>query len=143
MTSNPDVDFYLALSKVIKEIPKLFFDKTNPHFKNRYITLSGVIEAIDPVLEANGFILLAPAHNGAIELRLIHIETGQCDVARYEYDSNLPAQQVAGATTYARRYALMCYFNLAAEDDDGNLASTPHTTENGPASTRSSRRTNR
>lgn len=103
---------------------------TNPHFRSRYVTLEGVIEAVTGPLSDHGFMLTQE----------VTAEPSVCTVLRHKDDpvwqltSNVPLvlgkqdmQGLGSAITYARRYGIMSLLNLPAEDDDGNGASgTPN-----------------
>lgn len=132
----------------IRRRAELKFDASNEGFKrngraSRYITLGGVLEALNPLLDEHGLVLMQrPECRGGV----FGIETVIRE-ARPEFDeddchvfdpkdypnfiqgfwpielSSNP-QKVASATTYARRYSVLCCLALTADDDDdGNVAS--------------------
>lgn len=99
---------------------------TNPHFRSRYVTLEGVIEAVTKPLADHGFFLSQQVYSG---------ENGSCvstilmheDDETWRMTSHVPLvlnkndmQGLGSAITYARRYGIMSLLNLPAEDDDGN-----------------------
>lgn len=100
----------------------------NPHFKNRYVELNQIIDALAPILTEQGLSLTMPLTNvdgrPAISVVITELEDGG-DVI--ESTITLPElqdpQKMGSAITYYRRYALMSFFNLKAEDDDSNVAS--------------------
>lgn len=107
-------------------------DARNPHFKNSYLTLDGLLEKILPVLRNNDILLTQPvAVSGgelALDTRLYHVPSGT------EILSTMPLNKLqredpqgqGSAITYARRYSLMSMLGLVAdEDDDGNAAQAP------------------
>lgn len=122
----------VALAKARSEFPELTFDSTNPHFKNRYLSLKGLLNAIKPVLAANDLLIVQTVSNTggpqpapALTTRLIHLPSNE-----YIEDTMLLSavktdpQAQGSAVTYARRYAVVTLLDLVAdEDDDGNAAS--------------------
>jgi hypothetical protein len=106
-------------------------DATNPHFQSKFVSLAGVITAIDQALDANGLIVLQPTRIGddgktVLVTTLLH-ESGEWIAGEYPITAakqNDP-QAEGSAMTYARRYALMAMVGIAPEDDDGNAASAP------------------
>lgn len=121
-----------ALAKAQTEFPELTFDSTNPHFKNRYLSLKGLLAAVRPVLAANNLLIVQTVSNTggpqpapALTTRLIHTESNE-----YIEDTMLLSavktdpQAQGSAVTYARRYSLVTLLDLVAdEDDDGEAAS--------------------
>lgn len=120
------------IAKLIKarsEIQPPKKEGTNPHFRSKYVTLEGCIEAVTEPLAKNGFFMTQEV-----------IDSGEarptvCTKLHHESDpawsmvSNVPLvlskqdmQGLGSAITYARRYGIMSLLNLPAEDDDGNGA---------------------
>ena len=111
------------------EAPALQKNAINPHFRNRYISLDALMDAILPPLNKAGVIVLQMPTiadgQPALTTRIIHVETGEC------IESTMPLvlekenpQGQGSAITYARRYSLMAMLGLVAdEDDDANAAS--------------------
>ena len=121
------------ISKLIKarsEIQPPKKEGTNPHFRSKYVTLEGVIEAVTEPLAKQGFFLAQevndyPDGRPAVSTILRH----ESDEA-WRMTSSVPLvlskqdmQGLGSAITYARRYGIMSLLNLPAEDDDGNGAS--------------------
>jgi hypothetical protein len=121
-----------ALAKAQSEFPELTFDSRNPHFKNQYLSLKGLLAAIRPTLAANDLLIVqtvsntgGPSPAPALTTRLIHVESNE-----YIEDTMLLSavktdpQAQGSAVTYARRYAVVTLLDLVAdEDDDGEAAS--------------------
>ncbi len=98
----------------------------NPHFKNGYVTLNQIIDALRP-LEIDMKIsitmpLTSCVGQPAISLIIKDLEDGG-EFA--ETIMPLPQlqdpQKMGSAITYYRRYMLMSFFNLKSEDDDAEL----------------------
>jgi len=116
------LDFRINVDSVTK-------DGVNPHFGSGFATYNAVQEAITPTLDMLGMLVIQSPMilDGANVLNTkIYLADNPSDMI----ESNLPLltpkgdmQQLGGALTYARRYALLSLFGLATEDDDGNKAS--------------------
>lgn len=112
-----------ALAKAQSEFPKIVFDATNPHFKNRYASLANILACVTPTLSRHKLVL-----TGSIEFtektamysaKLYHPEHTeflecQCPIIVSKND----AQGFGSGLTYAKRYAVSTILNIAADDDD-------------------------
>lgn len=116
-----------ALTLARAEIPVIIKDAENPHFKNKYASLSTIIETVTPILLKQGIVVVqGPYSEGdltGVETTLWH-DSGESLSSRLALRPTKNDPQGAGsAITYARRYALSAMLNLATEeDDDGNGA---------------------
>jgi hypothetical protein len=117
-----------ALAAARKSFKKVVKDSNNPFFKSKYADLATVIEAVTPALCENGLIVLQSCRvqdNLAIITTKLAHSSGQwlqdelaLPMAKFD------AQGAGSAFTYARRYSLSAFLNVAADtDDDGNAAS--------------------
>ena len=113
------VKFHSVMGKVSK-------DAANPFFKNKYASLSNIIEAVTKPLNDNGLsILQLPSIEGLTTL-LLH-ESGEwiSSVSATPVKDATDPQKLGSAITYARRYALGAILSLNIdEDDDGQKAAT-------------------
>lgn len=112
------------------------FDATNTHFRSKYATLPAYLDAVCPALRANGLMLtqgtVVAGGFTVIETRITHAASGQWIGSEYPVHPVKPDPQAEGsALTYARRYALSALLGLAADDDDGNTASSNAAAHNG------------
>ena len=120
----------LALARAKLKFLPVLKTKSNDHFKAKYANLAGHLEAIDAALTENGLYFSqgtsVTEHGGIIvNTRVTHIETGEWVGCQYPVSTaGQTPQQIGSALTYARRYSIANLFGLAAEDDDGNAAST-------------------
>lgn len=131
------------LLEVQREGVELVKDARNPHFRNSYITLDKLLEAVIPILNSKDIVLLqmpATTETGQPALTTMFVDTETGDT----FDGTMPLilqkqdpQGVGSAITYARRYMLMSALGLVAdEDDDGNAGSSnDQGTENAPVTT--------
>lgn len=103
-------------------------DSANPHFKNRYVSLEGVIDAARPHLQENGLVFTqAPGRviDGCIEVttRITHAESGEWQQSTMHIPLAKRDPQGAGsALTYAQRYSLMAALGLPPTDDDAETS---------------------
>jgi len=118
------------IAKIQFEIDGLSKKEDNPFFKSKYVDLNQIIDAIRPLEVENQISITTPLTNvgglPAIALCITDLENDAEDIS---FIVPLPQltdpQKMGSAITYYRRYMLMSYFNLKAEDDDGNFASKP------------------
>jgi hypothetical protein len=117
-----------ALPAAQHAIAKVTRDATNPHFNNRYATLTEIAEAVLPAMNEAGISVLQPATSspGAVEVTTILLHaSGQWLRATHMVPvSKNDAQGVGSALTYARRQALQSLLTVApaGEDDDAEAA---------------------
>lgn len=121
----------LAAQKQIRFAAK---DAKNPAFRSTYADLPSVIDAIKPALNESGIVFvqtMSPSESGflAITTRLMH-ESGEWieDTATMPLQKHDP-QGYGSAVTYGRRYGLAAITGLYQDDDDGNAASGPKTSQ--------------
>jgi len=114
-----------ALVKFQGMMLKVGKDSINPHFKNRYASLSTIIEATQkPLADCGLAIIQLPEGENCLRTMLVH-ESGEFISESYRMTpSKNDPQGLGSAITYQRRYALGAILNLNIdEDDDGNQAS--------------------
>jgi hypothetical protein len=114
-----------ALVKFSGKMTKVGKDAVNPHFRNKYASLSNIIEGTQGALAECGLaIIQLPAGEHQLTTILMH-ETGEYISETYTMrPSKNDPQGLGSAITYQRRYALGAILNLNIdEDDDGNEAS--------------------
>lgn len=111
-------------------------DANNPFFNSKYVTLDGVVRAIDDALEGTGITYTQEATSEgnfvSVATYILH-ESGQyllfepLTVPTTKAD----AQAFGSAETYARRYALAAAFGVASDiDDDANEVSGKNAPKN-------------
>lgn len=103
----------------------------NPHFKNKYADVNEVIGVLKPALNEVQLVLTFTQVQDYLIACVADPETGASISYAYPSKSEASkAQDVGSGQTYGRRYWQVNYFNLEADDDDGNVASgvTPVTT---------------
>ena len=124
-TSESITNIAKALVAFGKSMPKVPKDKVNPHFKNKYATLSIMIEKATPHLTANGLVIVQQIDGDSLTTTLIH-ESGEYMTATASMPCAAPSnpQAMGSAITYARRYAYGSILSLDIDDDDDANAAT-------------------
>lgn len=120
-----------ALSAFQGEVEQPKLNKENPYFKSRYVDLSGVLNAVQPILAKNNLCVAQLIVGNDLVTMLSH-KSGQwfksvCPIGTYK------SQQDRGsAITYTKRYAICALLGIAADtDDDGNSATDTDTKSGG------------
>jgi hypothetical protein len=119
-----------ALAKAQSKIRNAEEDKSNPHFKSKYATLSSIWDACRGPLTENGLsVVQIPIESGGkfyLETMLIH-SSGQYLKSTFPINVGLKIQETGSQITYARRYALSSIAGVAPgevldDDDDGEAS---------------------
>ncbi len=117
----------LALAKL--EYKPLKKSKYNPFFKSYYADLADVIEATGEALSKHGLAILQgpnSADGKTVLSTFLGHKGGQWmeSVLALKPEKDTP-QGLGSAMTYGQRYSYQAMVGIAAEDDDGQEASTP------------------
>ena len=135
MQSENTGDLSAALSKAQASMQAAKFDKTNPHFKNKYASLAAVIDAIRKPLAENGlaYTQTTEIRDGGFVLVTTLRHGAQWVASEYPLPIAAKPQELGSALTYARRYSLSAIACIAAdEDDDAEGARTTDQTASTP-----------
>lgn len=118
-----------ALAKFQGEVKDPAKDTNNPFFKSKYVPLDGLLNAVRPVLAANGLSFMqflgGDGQTITVTTLLLHesgewIESEPFPLKPVKTDP----QAYGSACTYGKRYALSAALGIGwEEDDDGNDAS--------------------
>jgi len=108
----------LEFQKRVQAVKK---DGVNPHFKNKYATLTQIISEVKPILSELGIVLMQPIKDGNVGTMLMSGD--EIIESSLPLPITLNPQQMGSAITYYRRYTLASLLALEIEDDDGNEAS--------------------
>lgn len=118
-----------ALAHAQGEFDAAVKSSVNPHFRSRYADLETIINATAPALRSHGLVVVQTfghLETGEPSLRttLAHSSgewiAGEQILLMGKHDP----QSLAGASTYARRYGWQAIVGIAAEDDDGETATS-------------------
>lgn len=118
-----------ALLKAQSEMSNAKKNGLNPHFKSKFADLNSVREAVMPLLNENGIIVLQPMvtieGSEYVKTVLLH-ESGESieSFTKILCKSQNDPQAYGSGVTYARRYGLQSLLSIGADDDDGNAAAT-------------------
>jgi len=129
------MSIYKKLFEAKKEIGKITKDAKNPFFKSNYLSLNGLIDAVEPILSKHGLLLLQPIEEGRVTTRIIEIIEGDVTESSMQLPNIQDPQKLGSAITYFRRYTLQSLLGLQAEDDDGNSATKQVKIERKPSIT--------
>ena len=127
------MSIYKKLFEAKKGVGTILKDSKNPFFKSNYLSLNGLIEAIENVLNENDLVLLQPILNGCVRTEIFDIDTGDNVFSEIQLPNITDPQKLGSAITYYRRYTLQSLLGLQAEDDDGNSATKQVSEERKPA----------
>lgn len=136
MQSETTAELSTALAKAQAGMKAATFNRTNPHYKNRYADLASVLDAIRKPLADNGLSVTQTTEirdGGFVLLTTLRHATGQWVSSEYPLPTAAKPQELGSALTYARRYSLSAIACIAADEDDdaegaresGQTASTP------------------
>ena len=117
------MNLHEKLFKLRSEVGKVSKDSDNPFFRSKYFDVNGLLEHIQPLLDAHKLLLTQPIEDKAVMSRLTDIESGESVVSSLTLPDIQDPQKIGSAITYYRRYTLASLLALQAEDDDGNKAS--------------------
>ncbi len=118
-----------ALLKAQLDIRNAIKDSTNPHFGNDFASLTSVIAAVKPALNAHGIaVVQVPGFADGVatlETTLLHTSGEWMAGTSASPVTKKDPQGVGSAITYLRRYSLAAIGCIGQEDDDGNDAASP------------------
>jgi hypothetical protein len=118
-----------ALVKFHASLKPIQKDAQNPFFKSDYLTLSGIIDAIRPLLSANGLAVIqsmkVDSGNNILITTLLH-ESGESLSSEIILPGHADPQRFGSLVTYYKRYQLqaLLLISTSEEDDDGNSVSS-------------------
>jgi hypothetical protein len=124
-SQTPTSDLVAALA----ELDNVKANKVNPGFKNRYVSLDALLDAIKPVLLDHDLALIQTlvSQDGKVGVSTAFLHTSG---ERFEFGTllvkaeGLTAQQIGGAITYIRRQSIQTACGISVDlDDDGAVAS--------------------
>ena len=124
-TQTPTADLVAALA----ELDNVKANKVNPGFKNRYVSLDALLDAIKPVLFEHNLALIQTlvSEEGKVGINtaFLHASGERFDFGRLMVKAEgLDAQKIGGAITYIRRQSIQTACGISVDlDDDGHQAS--------------------
>lgn len=132
MKSSENIELLAqAMAQFQGECPVVAFDSTNPFLKNKYASLSAIVQATKPHLAKNGLSVLQFVTQEGLATRIIH-KSGQwiegvTPMLPIGEEKGKSAAQVYGSIiTYLRRYTFSAALGVVADEDtDGNALVKP------------------
>lgn len=115
---------YEAIENVRREVGVIQKTGHNPHFKNDYMTLTGIHSELDKLLDSHDLIV-SQFVDGLRLVTAVYIKGFEDEklVTEIPLVGANNMQQLGSAITYARRYSIVAIFGILDKDDDGNEAS--------------------
>jgi hypothetical protein len=118
-TSESITSIAVALHKFHGLMGKVGKDAVNPHFKNKYASLSNIIEATTPHLNAVGLSIIQLPCESGLETMLLHTSGEYISSVSLTPCKDVSNPQALGsALTYAKRYSYAGALNLNIDEDD-------------------------
>jgi len=124
-------ELHKALVEAQAEVKNPEMDAVNPHFRNRYASLKSCRDAIIPVFNKHGLVIMQmpglTEQGVTLKTELLHIsgEIKDCGTLVIPVDKS-NAIAIGSALTYARRYSIQTVAGVVGDpDDDGEEASKP------------------
>jgi hypothetical protein len=121
-------ELVVALSKAQGKMEPAKFNKTNPHYKNKYADFKSCMDACRIPLSENGLSVMQYCEDIGGRLTLVtmlaHV-SGQWIKSDFPLiPKNMDSQSIGSAMTYAKRYSLSCMLGIVSddEDDDGEAS---------------------
>lgn len=119
-----------ALSKAQGMMEPAKFNKTNPHFKNKYADFTSCMEACRLPLSSNGLCIMQYSESIGDNLKLVTMlahTSGQWIKSYLPLSSGKTCQQLGAEITYMKRYGLSAMLGIVSDedvdsDDDGESA---------------------
>ena len=106
-----------------QEIGKVVKNAKNPHFKNTYADINAIVDAVEPILNKHGLMLIQPIEDGIVKTKVINVENGETIESAMPLVMSGTPQAMGSQITYYRRYTLQSLLCLQVEDDDAQIAS--------------------
>lgn len=110
-----------SLAKAQAALKAAPYNRTNPHFKNKYADLASVLDTIRKPLADQGLSITQTTElrgeTFCLVTTLRHV-SGQWIASEYPLPQTARPQELGSALTYARRYSLSAMACIAADEDD-------------------------
>jgi hypothetical protein len=110
-----------SLVKFQSELKPAGKDSVNPFFKSNYLSLSGILDHVLPILTSNGLSIVQPMKilDGQTVLitKLIHI-SGEFIESEMILPSHSDPQKYGSLITYYKRYQLQALLGISTSEED-------------------------
>lgn len=121
LQSETLTDLSAALVKAQATLKAAPYNRTNPHFKNKYADLASVLDTIRKPLADQGLSITQTTEMRGGTFCLVTTlrhSSGQWVASEYPLPQTARPQELGSALTYARRYSLSALACIAADEDD-------------------------
>lgn len=102
---------------IFTDIQKIVLPKDASGYGYKYTSLDALHAQIKPVLAKHDVTVNYVLDGARIALELNSVKVSELDLSLMLGGTMSPAQQMGSAITYARRYLLVAYFDLLADED--------------------------
>ena len=110
---------YKKLLEFQKKVDGIKKSSTNPHFRNKYFDINGLLEEIKPKLSECGLVVIQRIMDQTLVSEVIDADDGSMISSVCPLPANISdPQKMGSAITYMRRYSLQALLALEGEDDD-------------------------
>jgi len=126
-TQSAQADLINALA----QMQNVAANKTNSHFKAKYVSLDNLLDSIKPILHKNNLalvqILIADDGKIGVATSFVHTSGQSFDFGKLMIKAEgMTPQNIAAAVTYLRRITLTTAAGVSVDmDDDGHSISKP------------------
>jgi hypothetical protein len=121
--------FHKDLVAAFGDMPHITYDSENPHFRSAYLSLSGLLNAVRPVLKKHNLGVTQDVRTDSNSKEIVIVTTLLHESGQKAESSQLrlpvpqfTPQGLGSVITYARRYSLLTVLGVAGEDDDAESA---------------------
>jgi len=139
-----DDSLVAALARAQAAFPAIGKGHTNGHFQSKYADVADVLNAVRPVLAAEGIAVSQPTRitEHGVELVTVLMKGAERMESAFPMPSGLKAQDTLSWMTYLRRGQLCSMLGIhpQGEDDDGNAANAAPIAKRAKVTTTSTRR---
>lgn len=123
-----------ALIKFQSKLKPIGKDSENPFFKSNYLSLSGILENVIPLLASCDLAVIQPmkiTDNGTVLITKIIHSSGEFINSEMPLPMLQDPQKQGSLITYYKRYQLQAMLGIASQDDDddGNSVSASYKTQ--------------
>ena len=121
-------ELYIAIGNVHAETKDIIADDFNPHFKNKFASLSAHLSYLKPLFHKHGLTVIqlptSEYHDNGIGIKTIIAHKNGTSIESscvVPVGEQATGQQAGAILTYLRRYCLASIGGLATADDDAEV----------------------
>lgn len=123
MKHTPDLkDLVTALSKAQGQMKPAVFNRTNPHFKNKYADFTSCMDACRIPLSENGLSVMQyfeTIQEKSVLVTMLAHNSGQWIKSEFNLNpKSIDSQAMGSCIAYAKRYSLCALLGIVSDEDD-------------------------